>query len=170
MCSPREHRVAALLDPALLGQLAEQQQRLVGDPVLGEVEVEAGALGDQALAALGVGGEEVAQVLPLDLGVVPLERLPGGPPPETGPSLILPLSGALHMALSRKRRTGSSCRCPGLRLDRLQQLVPGLGEGVLALLLQPRGQRVDVDPRLAELRQHLLAVAAVRGDSSPTSP
>ena len=57
-----EHRFAALLDPALAGELAEQDQRLVGDPVLGEVEVEAGAVGDQPLAALGVLGEEVAQV------------------------------------------------------------------------------------------------------------
>ena len=57
-----EHRFAALLDAALAGQLAEQHQRLVGDPVLREVEVEAGAVGDQALAALRVGGEEVAQV------------------------------------------------------------------------------------------------------------
>jgi hypothetical protein len=62
-----EHRFAALLHPALLGQLPEQQQRLVADPVLGEVEVEAGAVGDQPLAALGVGGEEIAQVLALDL-------------------------------------------------------------------------------------------------------
>ncbi len=56
----REHRFASLLDAALAGQLAEQQQGLVADPVLREVEVEAGAVGDQALAALGVGGEEVA--------------------------------------------------------------------------------------------------------------
>ena len=78
MCSPAEHRFAALLDPALAGQLAEQHQRLVGDPVLREVEVEAGAVGDQALAPLGVGGEEVAQVLVLEPLVVPLELAPGG--------------------------------------------------------------------------------------------
>ena len=32
-----EHRFAPLGDPALLSQLAEQQQRLIGDPVLREV-------------------------------------------------------------------------------------------------------------------------------------
>jgi len=46
-----EHRFAALLDAALAGQLAEQHQRLVGDPVLREVEEEPGPVGDEALAA-----------------------------------------------------------------------------------------------------------------------
>jgi hypothetical protein len=55
-----EHRFAALDDPALLGQRAEQQQGLVADPVLREVEIEAGPLGPQPLPAIGVGGEEVA--------------------------------------------------------------------------------------------------------------
>src|SRR5262249_30755251 len=71
-------RFAALFDPALAGQLAEQQQRLVGDPVLREVEEEPGAVGDQALAALGVLGEELAQVALADLGEVRLEAPPGG--------------------------------------------------------------------------------------------
>ena len=106
--------------------------------------MEAGAVGDEPLAALGVGGEEVAQVRVLDLGEVLLQRLPGGTP-RAAPA---PLAHA---------------RAPTLRLDRLQHLVPGLGEGLLALLLEALGERGDVDPGLLELRQHLLAVAAVGG-------
>src|SRR6202012_3673675 len=49
-----------------------------GDPVLGEVEEEPGALGDQALAALGVEREEIPQVLLAQLGEVGLEAPPGG--------------------------------------------------------------------------------------------
>ena len=73
-----EHRVAAPLDVSLLRQLDQQLQRLVGDPVLGVVEEEAGALGDQALAAVGVLGEDLAQVAVADLGVV-LLRAPSRP-------------------------------------------------------------------------------------------
>ena len=70
MCSPANIASRRSSTPRSAGQLAEQQQRLVGDPVLGEVEVEAGALGDQPLAALGVGGEELAQMGAADLLVV----------------------------------------------------------------------------------------------------
>jgi hypothetical protein len=72
-----EHRVAALGDAALLRQLPEQGHRLVGDPVLRIVKEEAGALGGEALAALRVLGEDLAQVALAKIGVVPLEGLPG---------------------------------------------------------------------------------------------
>ena len=75
--SPREHLLAALGHPALQGEAAQQHHRLVGDPVLGEVEVKAGALGDQPLTARRVGGEEIAQVGVAELGEVALEVLPG---------------------------------------------------------------------------------------------
>jgi hypothetical protein len=71
-----EHGVAALGHAGLLGQRDEQPHRLVGDPVLGVVEVEPGRLRGQPLAAARVPGEQLAQVLPGDLLVVPLERLP----------------------------------------------------------------------------------------------
>ena len=71
-----EHRVPALGHAGLLGQRHEQPHRLVGDPVLGVVEVEPGRLGGQPLAAARVPGEQLAQVPPGDLFVVPLERLP----------------------------------------------------------------------------------------------
>ena len=67
LLAARTSRRGARASPRLLGQLAEQHHRLVGDPVLGEVEVEAGAVGDQPLAALGVGSEELAQVGVADL-------------------------------------------------------------------------------------------------------
>ena len=79
-----EHRIGALRQARLVGQLDEQAQRLVRDTVLRVVEVEAGALGGEPLAARRVLGEEVAQVEIADLGVVLLERTPGGPLAERG--------------------------------------------------------------------------------------
>ena len=73
-----EHRVPALGHPGLLGQLDQQPQRFVGDAVLGVVEVQSGRFGREALAAPRFIGEQLAQVNPGDLGVVLLERLPGG--------------------------------------------------------------------------------------------
>ena len=48
----------------LLGQLQQQLQRLVGDAVLGVVEIEPDGLDRQALAALGIVGEELAEMQP----------------------------------------------------------------------------------------------------------
>ena len=62
MCSPRNIASRRSAHAALVGELREQPQRLVGDPVLRVVEEEAGALGDQPLAAAGVLGEQLAQV------------------------------------------------------------------------------------------------------------
>ncbi len=72
-----EHRLAQVRHPALLGELCEQGDRLVRDPVLGVVEVQAGRLGCHAGAAIGIRREEVAQVPRCDLGVVRFERPPG---------------------------------------------------------------------------------------------
>src|SRR5262249_50302967 len=58
-------------------ELDEQREGLVGDPVLGVVEVEAGALGREPLASCRVLREEVAQVAVSDLAVMLLERGPG---------------------------------------------------------------------------------------------
>jgi hypothetical protein len=71
-----EHGVPALGHARLLGQRHEQPHRLVGDPVLGVVQVEPGRLGGQSFAPARVPGEQLAQVPPGDLVVVPLERLP----------------------------------------------------------------------------------------------
>ncbi len=100
-----EHRFAARLDAALAGQLAEQDQRLVSYTVLGEVEVEAGAVGDEALAAFGVGGEELAQVGVGDLGVVALQRRPG-----LAPAQRTVASAALTRALRAATRSSSASR------------------------------------------------------------
>ena len=72
-----EHRVPPLGHPALVGELGQQLQRLVGDPVLRVVEEEPGALGDQPRAAVGVLREQLTQVPVPDLAVVLLEGLPG---------------------------------------------------------------------------------------------
>ena len=54
-------------------------QRLVGDAVLRVVEVDAGRLEREPLAARGIVGEQLAQVASRERGVVRGERLPRGP-------------------------------------------------------------------------------------------
>ena len=46
-----EHRVDPFAQPAFLGELEQQAHRLVVDPVLRVVEIDAGALGRQSLPA-----------------------------------------------------------------------------------------------------------------------
>ncbi len=57
-----EHRLRALREARFLGELEKEAQRLVGDAVLRVVEVDADALGGQALAAGCVLGEQVAEM------------------------------------------------------------------------------------------------------------
>jgi hypothetical protein len=61
-----------------------------------------------------------------------------------------------------------SGRRQGARLaaDVLDQLVPGRDECVGALLLEARGERVDVDAGRGEAGDDLLDVAAVRGQAA----
>ena len=68
-----EHRVDPLAEPGLLGELDEQAQRLVGDPVLRVVEEQALGLRGQAGAPLRIVGEQLAQVHRADLLVMVLE-------------------------------------------------------------------------------------------------
>ena len=79
-----EHRVAALLEVGGLGQVDQQSRRLAGDPVLAVVDVEVADGQRQLAAALGVLGEELAQVLVADLIVMPLQRVPRGSSGDVG--------------------------------------------------------------------------------------
>jgi len=73
----REHGVDALAQARLGRQLDEVPHRLVGDAVLGVVQVDPGRVQRQALAAPGVALEQVAQVHVRHVAVVGDERLPG---------------------------------------------------------------------------------------------
>ena len=64
--------------PDSFGEGDEKAQGLGGDAVLGVVEKEAAGLGGEALAASGVFGEEIAQMLCANRGKVALQRLPRG--------------------------------------------------------------------------------------------
>ena len=64
--------------PDSLGELQQQPQRLVGDAVLGIVEIEAGGFDRQPLAALAILGKELPQMHALDLLIVLLQQRPGG--------------------------------------------------------------------------------------------
>ena len=79
---PAEHRVPAFGQAGLFGQVDQQPYGLVGDPVLGVVEVDPGRLRGQPFPTAGVPGEEVAQVPPRDLVMVALQRLPRLPFPQ----------------------------------------------------------------------------------------
>ena len=57
-----EHRLGALAHAARVGERAEQRERLVGDAVLGVVEVPARDLDVEAIAAVRVVGEDRPQV------------------------------------------------------------------------------------------------------------
>ncbi len=56
------HRIDALAEPGLLGELDEQAHRLVRDAVLGVVEIDADGVEGEALATVAVVGEQFAQV------------------------------------------------------------------------------------------------------------
>ncbi len=77
-----EHRIDALAQAALLRELDEEPDRLVGDAVLRVIEEQAGGSERQALASARVGREEIAQMHVPDSGVMRLERPPRAPLPE----------------------------------------------------------------------------------------
>ena len=64
----REHGVPVPLELRLLGQLDQEAQGLVGDPVFRIVEVEPDGLRAEPLAPGRILGEELAEMAALDLG------------------------------------------------------------------------------------------------------
>ena len=74
----REHRVAALGDTRVRGESQQQRHRLVGDEVLGVVEVEIAGFGGEPVPSVVIGGEQVPQGRRPDGAGVGGERLPGG--------------------------------------------------------------------------------------------
>ena len=147
MCSPANIASRRSCDAALARRASPSStQRLVGDPVLRVVEVEAGAVGDEPLAALRVAGEEVAQV-----AVARARRGGARAPPRP----------ASRSGRSRADRS-AACSRSSDSIDSSSSC-QDLSKASLALLLEPGGQRVDVDPGLGELGQDPLGVAAVGG-------
>jgi hypothetical protein len=74
----REHRVDVGAQARLLGELHEECESLLGDPVFRVVEVDPGGLGGETLTAARVLGEQLAQVPGLELAVVRLQGTPRG--------------------------------------------------------------------------------------------
>src|SRR5436190_18935390 len=66
-----EHRIDPLAQAAFLRELDEQPERLVGDPVLGVVEIDVLGFDGEALATVAVRREQVAQVEAADLVGMP---------------------------------------------------------------------------------------------------
>ena len=75
----REHRVDAPAQSRFLGQREQQAHRVVGDAMLGVVEVESRGLGREGLAAPRVLAEQRAQMNVADFLVMLAQRLPGAP-------------------------------------------------------------------------------------------
>src|SRR5690348_16597782 len=72
---------------------------------------------------------------------------------------------SLDRSGARLRRPPASARLANSRplfVDAGHQIIPGFDEGRRALVLEPGGQRVDVDTSLGEAGKYLLAVAAIR--------
>ena len=141
-----EHRLRPLGEAGLLRQLEEEPQCLVGDAVLRVVEVEAGALSREALAARGVIREQIAKVEVADPGVVLLERPPGC---------------ALAQRCGCRARSAHAVRaalCASMRESRSFQASTKLfapSDWSLA------ASAVDVDSRSRVRREGLLGAAAV---------
>ncbi len=81
-----KHRVDALAQARLLGQLQQQLQRFVGDAVLGIVEIEARRLDRQLLAAVRIVGEQLLQLQVLRCLIMFLKQLPGRAPAQRWPT------------------------------------------------------------------------------------
>lgn len=71
-----EHRVAPPLEVRGLGQIDQQRQRFAGDPVLAVVDVEITHGKGELAAAVGILGEELAEVFAGDLVVMATQRVP----------------------------------------------------------------------------------------------
>src|SRR6185312_10502666 len=102
-----EHRRDAALEVARRGQRAQQAQGIVVDALLGVVVVQARSLGHQALAALRVGGEQLAQVAGLKLVAVLLQGLPLGQQGEVGAAHRA--TGSLPLAASAACLSAMRC-------------------------------------------------------------
>ncbi len=74
-----EHGIDSGPQAGFLRQLQQQRYRLVGNAVLGIIEVDADGLGGQALPALGISREELPKMQPANLLVMGFEGLPCRP-------------------------------------------------------------------------------------------
>ena len=171
-----EHGIDPLAQPAGLGQGHEEAHRLVGDAVLGVVEVQPGPVGDEPLAPVRVVGEEVPQVPILQLLVVRTQRRPLGPfdepgheRPHTFPAAVVTdhvvgvgrPPGALGVGVHGRRVVEDRVDDPPQRgdvdLGREQQLVAVHGVGEQALV----GRQRRLGAALGHQR-HVLTLAVVR--------
>ena len=84
-----EHGVDVVPQPALLGQGHQKLDGLVGDAILGVIQEQAGGLQGHLLAALGIVGEEPAEVQLADFAMVGLQGLPRWPVNEKGARAII---------------------------------------------------------------------------------
>ena len=147
----REHRVDSLAQARFTRQLKQEAHGLLGDAMLGVVQVQPGVLGDEMLAAAGILREQRAQMNVANLVVMLAQRFPG------------------RTLGKRKRfrhvrhlpRSAGFFELGGLVFDNRHQVVPGLDEGVGAFTLQLLRQRVGIDSGLGELGHFRFRVAAV---------
>ena len=74
-----KHGIDPPTQPGLFGETEEQRQRLIGDPVLRIVEINAGGLRRQPFATAGIARKKLAEMNGADLVMVFFERPPGWP-------------------------------------------------------------------------------------------
>ena len=168
-----EHRLDALAQPGLLGQLQQQPQGLVGDPVLRIVEIDAGRLDREPLAALrghrrtvAAGGRPSSSDNAVSSAAQAGRLRNGGMLVDccfaTSCAAIATLTGCnchpLSARLAHSRALALRCRPSGR--STISRTTPRPRPAAA------RPERIDVDARLGEAGQHRLAIAAVRRAAS----
>ncbi len=109
----REHPVAPALEVGRAGEVEQQRQRLGGDAVLGEVDQQVVEPQRKALEALGVLGEQLAQMAALDGLGMARERLPRSGGGETRHRRSLTLLGPRAQCRSGTREARDLLPVPG---------------------------------------------------------
>ena len=158
-----EHAVPVPLEPGLLGQLEQQAEGLVGDPVLRVVEVEPDRLRAQPLAPGRVLGEQLAQVPALDLRMVLGEGRVG----RAAPAVVHVALGVSSLERNRSDVQATEAVCA---LMRSISSFHALDERLGPVALQPGRQRGRVDARGGERASSASASPPSAGIGSPTSP
>ena len=181
--SPAEHRVAQLLDPGAPATRGEQAHRVGGEAVLRVVEHDVAGLGDEARAAPGIVGEQVAEPPIGELGVMREQRAPFLGVHDAGHDRILRSTSFSRVPPSRRDRAspGSSsvARQPLEAIHRSSSTEGeqdrGRDEGDRAQVAAQEGQRVVDVPNASPTARNdspipIEYAASRRHRGMPTSP
>src|SRR6266567_6355317 len=154
-----EHGIDSLPQAGLLRQLQEELYGVGGDAVLRVIEINSRCFRCQALPALWIACEELAQMRRARFQIMGLKALPSGSFSE---SLIGKRSfHCCHVSSSFVSLAGL-LEVSALYRDHAHQLFPGFDERLGAFILEPRSQSIYVDASFRELRERFFRVIVIR--------